>query len=60
MKFDDFDTQVQSDEIVPEEYYDWIAYCAQAYEASEREAYDVYEVDCDDGTSGDVIYVPVV
>ena len=59
MKFDDFDTQVQSDEQNPEEYYNWLAYCARSYEISEREAYDTYEVDCDDGTHGDVIYTPI-
>ena len=31
-----------------EEYDDWIAYCAEAYEASEYEAHDVFEVDEDD------------
>ena len=31
-----------------EEYDDWIAYCAGAYEASEYEAHDVFEVDEDD------------
>ena len=56
--FDDFDTQIQSDEIIPEEYDDWVRFCAGAYEVSEQEKYDVYEVDCDDGTHGDVIYVP--
>ena len=55
--YDDFDTQIQSDEIIPEEYYDWLRYCAQAHEASQQEAYECYEVDCDDGTQGDVIYV---
>ena len=25
--FDDFDTQVQSDEIIPEEYDDWMRFC---------------------------------
>ena len=24
--FDDFDTMIQSDEIIPEEYYDWCAW----------------------------------
>lgn len=38
MKFDDFDTEIQSDEIIPEEYEDWIRFCAKAYEASEEEA----------------------
>ena len=35
--FDDFDTQIQSDEINPEEYEDWICFCARAYEVSEEE-----------------------
>ncbi len=26
MKFDDFDTQQQSDEIIPEEYDDWMCF----------------------------------
>ena len=56
--FDDFDTMQQSDEIIPEEYEDWLRYCAQAYESSEQEKYDVYEVDCDDDISEDVVYVP--
>ena len=56
--FDDFDTMQQSDEIIPEEYEDWLHYCAQAYESSEQEKYDVYEVDCDDDISEDVVYVP--
>lgn len=38
--FDDFDTQVQIEEIIPEEYEDWLRFCAKAYEASEREKYD--------------------
>ena len=39
--FDDFDTQVQIDEIVDETVYHYFA---------------GYPVDCDDGTIGDVIY----
>jgi hypothetical protein len=27
MDFDDFDIQIQSDEIIPEEYYDWLNFC---------------------------------
>jgi len=27
--FDDFDTEIQSDEIIPEEYEDWLRYCAE-------------------------------
>ena len=41
--FDDFDTQVQIDEIIPEEYEDWLRFCAGAYEASEYEKYDHFE-----------------
>lgn len=26
MRFDDFDIQVQSDEIIPEEYEEWLRY----------------------------------
>ena len=26
--FDDFETQVQVEEIIPEEYEDWLRYCA--------------------------------
>ena len=41
--FDDFDTQVQSDELIPDgEFYDIV--CKE------------YDVDCDDGTSGDKVY----
>ena len=25
--FDDFDTEIQSDEIIPEEYEDWLRFC---------------------------------
>ena len=35
--FDDFDTEIQSDEINPEEYDDWIRFCANAYFESEEE-----------------------
>ena len=45
--FDDFDTQVQIDEIIPEEYEDWLRFCAGAYEASEYEKYDHFEEDED-------------
>lgn len=27
--FDDFDTQIQIDEIIPEEYEDWLRYCEE-------------------------------
>ena len=30
--FDDFDTQIQVEEIVPEEYEDWLRFCAEASE----------------------------
>ena len=52
--FDDFDTQVQSDEITPEnieweqDFLNW--YCSQV------SPWKVYEVDCDDGTHGDRIF----
>ena len=36
--FDDFDTTVTIEEIIPEEYEDWLRFCASAYEASEEEA----------------------
>ena len=29
--FDDFDTQVQSDEIILEDYEDWLRFCADQY-----------------------------
>lgn len=38
--FDDFDTQIQAEEIIPEEYEDWLRFCAGAYEASEEETKD--------------------
>ena len=28
----DFDTQIQIEEIIPEEYEDWLRYCAGIYE----------------------------
>ncbi len=34
---DDFIIGPQSDEIIPEEYEDWLRFCAGAYEASEEE-----------------------
>lgn len=27
--YDDFDTQIQSDELIPEEYDSWVRVCAQ-------------------------------
>ena len=64
MKFDDFDAQVQSDEINPAEYEDWLRIVYGSYarssEISRQEAYNTYIVDCDDGTHGDVIYAPIV
>ena len=29
--FNDFDTQIQMEEIIPEEYEDWVRFCAGAY-----------------------------
>ena len=46
--FDDFDTQIQIDEIMPEEYEDWLRFCAGAYEASEYEKYDHFEEEDED------------
>ena len=40
---DDFLCDLQSDEIIPEEYEDWLRFCAGAYEASEEEKYDKSE-----------------
>ena len=36
-KLDDFITGPQSEEIIPEEYEDWLRFCAGAYEVSEEE-----------------------
>ena len=52
--FDDFDTQIQSDEISSDEL-EWereflVWYCSQI------SPWKVYEVDCDDGTHGDLVY----
>ena len=47
---DGFDTQIQSDEIIPEEYEDWLRVCAEVYETSEdwlrfcAEAYENAEI----------------
>ena len=41
--FDDFDTQVQIDEIIPEERENWLRFCVGAYEASKYEKYDHFE-----------------
>lgn len=38
--FDDF--EIQTDEILSEEYEDWLRFCANAYEASEYEKYDYF------------------
>jgi len=46
--FDDFDTQIHSDEVIPEEYEDWLRFCARAYEEAEYEKYDHFEEDEDD------------
>lgn len=45
--FDDFDIQIQSEEIIPEGYEDWLRFCAGAYEVSEYEKYDHFEEDED-------------
>ena len=34
---DDFIVGPQAEEIIPEEYEDWLRFCAGAYEASEME-----------------------
>ena len=34
--FDDFDTQIQSDEIIPEEYEDWLCFCAEQYKIEKK------------------------
>lgn len=47
--FDDFDTQIQADELAWEQDF-------LAWYATQISPYKVYEVDCDDGTSGDLIY----
>lgn len=67
--FDDFDTQIQSDEIIPEEYDDWlqsVGITPEEFEADMKamaelddwifSPWQTYEVDCDDGTHGDKIY----
>lgn len=48
--FDDFDTQRQCDEVSPneEEYLVWLT--------TQNTSWVVYEVNCDDGTHGDLIY----
>ena len=46
--FDDFDVQIQSDEIIPEEYEDWIRFCARAYEESEYESRDHFNEEDED------------
>lgn len=35
--FDDFDVQQQSDEIIPEEYEDWVTWCAMNQFLSDEE-----------------------
>lgn len=51
--FDDFDTQVQADEISREElqYWDDLTHMC-------HNDWLIYPVDCDDGTSGDMICIP--
>lgn len=47
--YDDFDTQITPEEIAWEqEFLDWFS--------TQFSPYKVYEVDCDDGTHGDLIY----
>ena len=54
-KFDDFDTQIQIDEI-------YLRMKTNEYFESESEGKDdfweKYDVDCDDGTQGEAIYIP--
>lgn len=66
--FDDFDIMRQADEwptqsegIIPEKYEDWL----QSIETTQDEVepdgrvsfhWKTHEVDCDDGTHGDIIY----
>ena len=52
--FDDFDTQRQCDEVSPEEI-EWEEEFL-AWFSSQISPWMVYEVDCDDGTHGDLIY----
>ena len=35
--FDDFETQIQSDELIPEAYEDWLRFCAEASEYEVRD-----------------------
>ena len=46
--FDNFDTQTQNNEIVPEKYEDWLRFCTDAYEASEYEKYDHFDEEDED------------
>lgn len=47
--FDDFDTQIHPEELAWErEFLSWLS--------TQISPYKVYEVDCDDGTQGDLIY----
>lgn len=43
MNYDSFEENLQVEEIIPEEYEDWLRYCAGAYEKSENEAHDDFE-----------------
>ena len=45
--FDDFDIRICIEEIIPEEYEDWLHFCAGAYEEAEYEKYDHFEEDED-------------
>lgn len=36
--YDDFDTQIQSDELIPGEYDNWVRFCAQKLEGYYNDA----------------------
>lgn len=40
--FDDFDIEIQSDEIIPEEYEDWVRYCAEMDKAESKDNGGIY------------------
>lgn len=66
--FDDFDIMRQADEwpatpeeIIPEEYEDWLQNIETTQDEVELDRcisfhWKTHEVDCDDGTHGDIIY----
>ncbi len=37
MYYESFSCEIQIEEIIPEEYEDWLRFCAGAYETSEEE-----------------------